>query len=98
MSRRILHYTLEVVEGPQTLVWPKGNIIHVNSKRFGFVTLWVEVQDDLVEVSRTFQLFATGQDIPEDAQYIGTSVQYPVVENMNQLNEPLVWHVYERLV
>lgn len=97
MARKVWRYPLEVKEGPQQLQWAvKGKIIHVDSKTFGYVDLWVEFDDSEEVATRTFQIFGTGWEITDDAQYIGTSVQR--TQNPDQFNEIKVWHVYERLV
>lgn len=51
------------------------------------VDIWAEHRSSNVLLSRTFQVFGTGRHIPEDAQYIGTTLRDP--DNGD------VWHIYD---
>jgi hypothetical protein len=50
------------------------------------VEFWTEHDTDLTEEPRTFQVFGTGQPLPEDAGWRGTCDRTP---------DGLVWHLYE---
>lgn len=49
------------------------------------VEFWAEHTNDTPPVNRTFQVFGTGQPLPENAQWIGTCGRV----------SGLVWHLYE---
>lgn len=96
MARKVYRYgPLEVIdEEPQQVLMPvDSKVVHVGSKRDGYIDIWAIVDEDS-EVSRvrTFQVFRSGVPIPEDAQYIDSSVQSSAIQNGNR-----VWHVFERL-
>lgn len=61
-----------------------GNVLHVHSRMKGTVEFWAEFQENAPGVPRTFQVFGTGHDIPEDAKYVGTAMDHPYV-----------WHLFE---
>lgn len=71
----------------QTLVnMPAGaEILHFGLQR-EVPTIWARVKADAERVTRTFQIFGTGQTIPPCAEYIGTFHA-----------GPFVWHVFEML-
>lgn len=93
MARKVFRYgPLDLSEDPQQIhIHVGAKIVHVESKHDGFIDIWAEVPEDTNVTSvRTFQLIRTGYPIPEDAQYIDTSIQ-------THINGMGVWHVYERL-
>jgi hypothetical protein len=57
----------------------RGAGIHV-------VEFWTEYDTDLAEEPRPFQVFGTGQPLPEDCHWVGTCDRTP---------DGLVWHLYE---
>ena len=68
-----------------------ANIIHVEylvSKRA--IYMWVEVPADMMapKQPREFRVFLTGDGIPSDASYLGTTIDQHLSE---------VYHVYEML-
>lgn len=63
-----------------------GEILSVGCRDPRFVEFWAEHDEAVQEISRTFQVFGTGHDLPHDARYVGTAVTP---------NEVFVWHLYE---
>ncbi len=66
----------------------KHTILLVGSKEdeIRAVHIWIEQDNEAdVKVTRTFRVFATGQEIPEGWKAVGSVVIYP-----------FVWHLYER--
>lgn len=79
---------IQLIHMPST-----AKIVFVGSKSDNFVDIWAVVdEDDTSTRARQFQIFPTGAPIPEDAQYMGTSVQDSSLQNGNR-----VWHLFERL-
>jgi hypothetical protein len=71
----------------QTLVnMPAGAEILRLAVQRGVPTIWARVDPDADRVTRTFQIFGTGNPIPPAAKYVGT---FDV--------GPFVWHVFELL-
>ena len=64
---------------------PEGGIIRHIGKHHTDISMWVEVTTPAPEERRTFTLFGTGHEIPEEWGYIGTV-----------FDGPFVWHVHER--
>lgn len=83
--RTIWKYTLSISDGPQYLYLPDGKLLCAQVQD-GLVQLWFELDPSTEYVSRTFQVYGTGHQMPDDpGDYVGT-VQ----------TGPFVWHVYER--
>jgi len=98
MARKVFKYGPVVVtdESQQVHMPVDAKICFIGSKRDGFIDIWAIVDVDAVDHTspRTFQVFGTGHSIPEDAQYMGTSIQGTP---MTLQNGSLVWHLFERL-
>lgn len=98
MARKVFKYgPIVVADGPQQVEMPvAAKIAFVGSKNDGFVDIWAVVDEDAMDnnVVRTFQIFGTGHPIPEDAQYMGTSIQS---SGSVMVNGTMVWHLFERL-
>jgi hypothetical protein len=64
----------------------RGDIVHVGCREVSVVEFWATHDpDNYPPVQRWFQVFGTGQPLPDSADYRGTAVA-----------GPLVWHLYER--
>ena len=95
MNRRMLRHWVLVNDRPQDL--HVGDPVHVAAAQLGvgpnaqhIVEFWAEgTLDDLDLPERTFQVFGTGQPLPHNAVWIGTT---------DRTSEGLVWHLYELLV
>lgn len=95
MIRRMLRYEVLINDRPQTFTLsstPK----HVAAARLGVgpdaqhtVEFWVEgyFEPDETAIRRTFQVFGTGQPLPEDAIWRGTTDRWQPRD--------FVWHLYE---
>jgi hypothetical protein len=64
---------------PVAVATVSGNLGHV-------VEFWAESTKGAPEVKRAFQVFGTGQPLPDDARWVGTCPRSP---------DGLVWHLYE---
>ena len=63
---------------------PRGaRIVHVGTPE-GVLTLWAEVDPDAEKTLRTFEVFGTGQHIPDHCVHLHTWIE-----------GPYVWHLYE---
>lgn len=98
MTRRILRHEVPIDGEPHTLL-VQGDPVHVDTRRIGVgpdapyrVDFWVEGTlsvPNLVsgpETARTFQVFGTGHELPDDARYWGTAPR---------TDTGLVWHLFE---
>lgn len=87
--RTVYHFVVPILNIPTTHSFI-GKIVHVGCKAEHHVDFWVEIDTEQVATSpRKFEVFPTGVEIPDDAQYIGTAIS-PV--------NNYVWHLYERLI
>lgn len=88
MSRRIFKY--EVEYGETAIELPIGaELLHAGTQRFGEcegVFLWALVDPEAPVARRDIGYFATGDYIPEGAEYVGTAITPDTA---------FVWHVYE---
>jgi hypothetical protein len=88
---RVVH-KYEVGYGEAGSQMPLGaKLLHVDSqpKAGGEgVFVWAEVDPAAPLVRQQIGYFATGEDLPEDAEYVGTAVTP---------GGAFVWHVYERV-
>ena len=84
MTRQPLRYTIPVNDEPQQ--FPAGKILHLARHRTmpsnGILEVWVEVETPVTNL-QTLQVIGTGQDIPDGAQHLATT-----------LDGPFVWHLY----
>lgn len=92
MNRAIFKYELPIDDEWHQLVMPlPARVYHVAVNHMAVtaatqssVYLWAEVSPSgKKRGARLFRVFGTGQDIPEGAVYVGTT-----------LDGPFVWHVY----
>jgi hypothetical protein len=66
-----------------------GPIVHVSCRSAGRVDIWAMTGEHQPMV-RTFQVFATEQELPHNAAHIGTALTYK--------SFTFVWHLFELLV
>ena len=92
--KTIYKYTLDITQDePHVLTMPTGaEIIHVQDQ-YGAdqVMLWAVVDTGRESCERRFDIFGTGDQMPEDAlhhEHIGSTVT---------ASGSLVWHVFERI-
>jgi hypothetical protein len=88
MRRTVWKFPLKLPGcGWQPMSMPVNSTIRhcQNDPRTGAPALWVEVDSDDHQQTRHFRTFATGDEIPADAEYVGTAV-----------GGAFVWHAYER--
>lgn len=83
MKWRMYKYTLDVKHGNQILRIPHGGKIKHVDMQNGKICLWALVQLTDSNATRTFHVFATGEDTA--GHYTGTV-----------LDGVFVWHVFER--
>lgn len=85
--RRVYRYEVPVDDQVHKLPL-SGRIVHMDCKqRPDVVEVWAEDTGGPV-AARTFRVFGTGQELPDDAIHRGTAV---VVDKWGRL----VWHLYE---
>lgn len=90
--RTIHKFEVAITKEAQVIELPENaNIIHVEyliSKRA--IYMWVEVPADMMapKQAREFRVFLTGDGIPSNASYLGTTIDQHLSE---------VYHVYEML-
>lgn len=61
-------------------------ILHVESQTWGgSISFWAEIKPWMISWPHIFCVYGTGQDIPDNAKWIGTSLS----------DSDLVWHLYE---
>lgn len=98
MSKKILRFSVEVSSRAQQIHLPlSAEIVHIDSKTWGFVDIWVECNsDDNESMTRTFYVVGTGVDVNDDAIYFGTTIQRK--EDHEGVTGTGVWHLYERLI
>ena len=100
MARKVFKYgPLEIGnDEPQQVHLPvNARVVFMGSKTDGFIDVWALTDEEGSEhtQARTFQIYATGEPLPEDAQYCETIIQETVTAFRNGSR---VWHVFERLV
>lgn len=76
---KVYKYTLSspsigVVDGGRIYMHP-GRIIHVEAQRDS-ICLWALVDPDKPKIERRFYSVVTGQEVPEDAVYIGSALLF----------------------
>lgn len=82
--KRVLKFTLPVDDNVHTINMPdSGTILLGVQQRLDVVCLW-EIDGGRPWRCRRLRVFGTGQPIPDDARYVGSTQA-----------GPLVWHVFE---
>lgn len=85
VSRSVRRYEVGINE--ITPIKLAGNPIAVGTAVPGAgLEFWAEYDDTRLEVTHSFTIVATGQEIPKGAQYVGTAPMTP---------NGVVWHLYE---
>lgn len=85
--RTIYRYQIPVDGQPQD--WQMtGTICAVGCRDPRTVEFWAEYDTEVIAITRTFQVFGTGQWLPHQALYQGTAVAP---------GGKLVWHLFELL-
>jgi len=71
-ARRVYKYPLLLAAGPQQVEMPiVATVLHVHEQNDRPV-LWAEVNTSARLTTRTFAVFATGEDVPVGWRYVGT--------------------------
>ena len=83
--RRILKYRLDQGK-PTPLGVGKGATPLYFGSQNGLLFVWVEVVERAGPRTMRFEVFGTGDHLPDGATYIGTTIV-----------SPYVWHLYEIL-
>lgn len=85
MAKRVLKWNVAVDDTPQVI--GAGKVLHV-ACQFSpeSVQVWTEESALTEGAQRTVQVYGTGQPIPFDAVYLGSTVTG---------NGALVWHLYD---
>ncbi len=86
----IYKYEITALDPVKTFQWPEGSkVVHVGSQEPATMQIWVEINDQLGPSEdpeeRTFEVYGTGHHIHDSEVYVGTV-----------LDDPFVWHLYER--
>lgn len=68
---KILKYTIPV-DGEWHEITGHGTPVHVGSQRTGEVQFWAFERPEIREYE--YQVFGTGREIPDDAEYVGTTI------------------------
>ena len=90
MSKSIYKYSV-AIDGTDHYIDlpPESAVVHVDVQTapYAQVTFWAEVSLPAdTDVTRVFRVFGTGYEIPDDYEYVGTTLG----------DRPLVWHLFER--
>lgn len=83
--RRMYRYVVPIDDQPHVFPLDHSPVAVAASGAFS-VEFWCEHTEGAPPVKRAFQVFGTGQPLPDDARWVGTC---PRVE------AGLVWHLYE---
>lgn len=91
----IKKYIITVDPGIQKVEFPiQSKIVFIESEKNGYITLFVEGSPEhSINDERAFQVYSNGEYIPDDAQHMYTSIQYPSDPSVTRQ----VFHLYERL-
>jgi hypothetical protein len=80
VTRRMFRYEVPVDGQPHTFELPGITDVygplHVNTTSEG-VEFWAEHDDDALVTRRTFQVFGTGDPLPDGAAWVGTGSRSP---------------------
>lgn len=88
MTRRVFRYEVPVDDQPHEFkLLSNAEILHVAAVAVDLVEFWIEDYGDAVRLTaRRFQVFGTGQDLPDQAKWVGTC---------DRTDFSLMWHLYE---
>jgi hypothetical protein len=85
MSKRVLKWSVPVDNGHHEI--GAGKVLHVHCQFTPeLVQVWTEESELTKGSTRLAQVYGTGQEVPYDAAYLGTTVTG---------GGALVWHLYE---
>lgn len=82
-ERRMFRYAVAVDDRPH-FVYLTGDPLHVGCQYLSEVEFWAENDPDDSPAPVAFQVFGTGQPIPDGAVHVGTCPRL----------QGLVWHLY----
>lgn len=85
-ERKMFRYVVLVNDQPTTVKLTGDPVAVAATTDSRAVEFWAENDEWNVHHDRTFQVFGTGQPIPDGAQWVGTCPRTSV---------GLVWHLYE---
>jgi hypothetical protein len=86
MSDRTVHRHRVPVDGQPHTVTFAGELLHIEAAGNGHVDLWTLHAPREFPHAHLVQVFGTGQSLPDDARYVGTTGRTPA---------GLIWHVFE---
>jgi hypothetical protein len=84
-KRQIFRYIVPVNDQPHAIPLTHDPLYVANGDTLDEVEFWAEHDSDSDEWAATFQVFGTGQPLPDGAVYVGTCPR---------TREGLVWHLY----
>lgn len=88
--RTIHKYTIAITDGWQEIELPMAaRVVHFDyqpNAPLNVLRFWAEVDTAYADVARKFCIVGTGHPIPDNATYVASCIQ-----------GPLVWHLYERI-
>lgn len=85
-DRRMFRYVVSVDDQPHIIPLSHSPVA-VAAIGPHSVEFWVEHTEGAPQIKRAFQVFGTGQPLPDDARWVGTCAR---------TTAGLVWHLYER--
>lgn len=85
MSRQILRETIAVDDAWHTLE-VHGPIVYVATRGEGYVEMWFLSDSAVTHWSRTFRVFGTGQEVPDSAAHIRSTMS---------ASGQFIWHLFE---
>jgi hypothetical protein len=72
-TTRILRFEVPVDDRFHPIQVPRNGVLHVGCRNEAFVEFWIRENHSGTEM-RAYQVFGTGQPIPEGAAYEGTAI------------------------
>lgn len=88
MGRMMHRHQVPVDDQPHSCLLVVGNeISRVEcTSHTDVVEFWIEHEDDRTMSTRWFQVFGTGQPLPDSGRLVGTTARHP---------SSIVWHLFE---
>lgn len=88
MSKTIYRHNVPV-DGQWHTIALTGDVVFIATRHVDLVEVWSMHDDDRPLVTREFQVFGTGQLLPDDEQtvYVASTLA----------GQYLVWHLFERI-
>jgi hypothetical protein len=84
-DRRMFRYVVGIDDEPRIVALSHSPVAVAAIGAFS-VEFWAEHTEGAPQIKRAFQVFGTGQPLPEDARWVGTCAR---------TDGGLVWHLYE---